>query len=104
MSLRTGVLSVDVSIQITLNMRVLELNLQNLNGRDEVDFLQTVISVVFCITYILPMIGMFLLLIYYTIADYNNGHEIRLRDVSIYIFMSVCPIINCYGLIEILKE
>lgn len=56
--------------------------------------LQIIINVIFVLTYALPVIGCLIYLVYSISDDLDNGHEIRKRDVAIYVSSSFCPILN----------
>ena len=86
-----------------LSMRVLEKDLQNQNGRVNVD-IQTVINVLFFFTYVVPTVCMIGLLIYGISSDINNGHGVRCVDVFLFLLSAICPILNCYVAVEIIKE
>jgi predicted membrane channel-forming protein YqfA (hemolysin III family) len=69
-----------------------------------VDVLQTVVNVMFFITYVVPMIVMIGFLIYLLIVDYDNGHEVKGIDIWIYLFAAICPIMNCGVSLMMLKD
>lgn len=86
-----------------LSMRVLERDLQNQNVRVNVD-IQTVINVLFFFTYVVPAVCIIGLLIYGIANHIKNGHEVRGVDVFLFLLLAICPILNCYASVDIIKD